>query len=90
MNGFEYKYNTPNDIFQNILLLQDYSPISIGAFVVIVILFILQVLYIIPTINIVYWEFVRKTKAQKRKDFIRQIAIQKDIEDKIMQEIDAH
>jgi len=90
MNGFEYKYNTPNDIFQNILLLQDFSPISIGVFVVILLWFVVQILYVIPMINIVYSEFVKQMKAKKRKDFIRQIAIQKDIEDKIMQEIDAH
>lgn len=90
MNGFEYKYNTPNDIFQNILLLQEISPIFIGVFWVILIIFICNILYLIPTINILYTEFLRAKKAKKRKDFIRQIAIQKDIEDQIMQEMDTH
>lgn len=90
MNGFEYKYNTPNDIFLNILLLQEISPISIGIFCVLLLIIISHLLYIIPTINILYTEFIRARKAKKRKDFIRQIAIQKDIEDQIMQEIDAH
>ncbi len=90
MNGFEYKYNTPNDIFLNILLLQEISPISLGIFCVLLLIIISHLLYIIPTINILYTEFIRARKAKKRKDFIRQIAIQKDIEDQIMQEIDAH
>ncbi len=90
MNGFEYKYNTPNDIFQNILLLQEVSPISIGIFCVIFLIIMIHLLYIIPIINISYSEFIRAKKAKKRKDFIRQIAIQKDIEDQIMQEMDEH
>lgn len=90
MNGFEYKYNTPNDIFQNILLLQELSPIDIGVFCVILLFFIMSLLYIMPSINILVSEYTKQKKAQKRKNFIKQIAIQKDIEDQIMQEIDAH
>jgi len=90
MNGFEYKYNTPNDIFQNILLLQELSPIDIGVFCVILLFFIINILYIMPSINILVSEYTKQKKSQKRKNFIKQIAIQKDIEDQIMQEIDAH
>jgi len=90
MNGFEYKYNTPNDIFQNILLLQELSPIDMGVFCVILLFFIINILYIMPSINILVSEYTKQKKSQKRKNFIKQIAIQKDIEDQIMQEIDAH
>jgi hypothetical protein len=90
MNGFEYKYNTPNDILQNILLLQDTSAVAIGVFCGLFILYWISVLYFVPALNSITDEYVKRYKAKKRKDFIRQIAIQKDIEDKIMQEIDAH
>lgn len=90
MNGFEYKYNTPNDILQNILLLQEKSPIELGVFLGIFIWFVLMILYIIPMINIFFAEFTKRMAMKKKKDFIRQIAIRKDIEDQILQEIDSH
>lgn len=90
MNGFEYKYNTPNDILQNILLLQEKSPIELGVFLGIFIWFVLMILYIIPMINIFFTEFTKRMAMKKKKDFIRQIAIRKDIEDQILQEIDSH
>lgn len=90
MNGFEYKYNTPNDILQNILLLQEKSLIELGVFLGIFIWFVLMILYIIPMINIFFAELTKRMAMKKKKDFIRQIAIRKDIEDQILQEIDSH
>ena len=90
MNGFEYKYNTPNDIFQNILLLQDTTAWALVVFWILFIFYWICVLYLFPFANSIVNEYLKRYKAKKRKDFIRQIAIQKDIEDKIMQEIDAH
>jgi hypothetical protein len=88
MNGFEYKYHTPNDIFNNVLLMSDISPIDLGVFWVIIFLFFILVLYIIPFIHILLINAVKSYEAKKRKTFIKQIAIQKDIEDQIAEEID--
>ena len=90
MNGFEYKYYTPNDIFNNILLISEISPIYLGLFLVSIIFIILLHLYIIPSINIIVVNYIKDTEAKKRKNFLQLISIQKDIEDQISKEIDVH
>jgi hypothetical protein len=87
MNGFEYKYHTPNDIFNNVLLISDISPTDLGVFLVTIFLFFILVLYIIPSIHIILIHAVKSYESKKRKNFIKQIAIQKDIEDQIAEEI---
>ena len=90
MNGFEYKYHTPNDILNDILLLSEISPLDMGLFWVIFwCIFMLQ-LYIIPSINIIVVNAIKQHESTKRRNFIKQIAIQKDIEDQIAEEIDVH
>jgi hypothetical protein len=90
MNGFEYKYHTPNDILNNILLLSELSPLDLGLFWFIFILILWFQLYIIPVINIIVANAIKQYESNKRRNFIKQIAIQKDIEDQISEEIDIH
>ena len=88
MNGFEYIYHTPNDILNNILLLSEISPLWIGIFSASFIFIAIIWLYIIPIVNILISNFVKQREKNQRKSFIKQIAIQKDIEDQIIEEID--
>jgi hypothetical protein len=90
MNGFEYKYHTPNDILNNILLLSEISPLDLGVFWFLFILILGLQLHIIPSINIVIANAIKQYDSNKRRNFIKQIAIQKDIEDQISEEIDVH
>lgn len=88
MNGFEYKYHTPNDILNNILLLPEISFFNLGLFSMIFIIIIMLQLYIIPAVNISIVNYFKQKESHKRRNFIKQIAIQKDIEDQISEEID--
>jgi hypothetical protein len=90
MNGFEYKYHTPNDILNNILLISEISPLDVGLFWFVFILILWFQLHIIPAINIVVANAIKQYESNKRRNFIKQIAIQKDIEDQISEEIDVH
>lgn len=90
MNGFEYKYHTPNYIFNDILLLTEISPIDLGLFCVIFLCLMFLQMYIIPSINIIIVNAFKQHESNKRRNFIKQIAIQKDIEDQIAEEIDVH
>ena len=90
MNGFEYKYHTPNDILNNILLISEISPIYLGLFWLVFIILIILQLFIIPSINIMIVNYLKQRESNKRRTFIKQIAIQKDIEDQISEEIDVH
>lgn len=88
MNGFEYQYHTPDNIFNNILLISEISPILLGVFWIIILIYVLLLLYIIPFINILILLFIKNKESKRRRNFIKQIAIQKDIEDQIAEEID--
>ena len=88
MNGFDYQYHTPDNIFNNVLLLSDISPKHLGVFWVTIFLYFILILYIIPAIHIIIINSIKVYEAKKRKNFIKQIAIQKDIEDQIAEEID--
>jgi len=90
MNGFEYKYHTPNDIFNNILLLSEISLLDLGLFWVIFLFLLFLQLYVIPSINIIIVNALKQHESNKRRSFIKQIAIQKDIEDQISDEINLH
>jgi len=90
MNGFEYQYHTPNNIFDNVLLITEASPVEYGVFSVMAIVFLFFLFFIIPSINIIIVYLVKTHESKKRKNFIKQIAIQKDIEDQIADEIDVH
>ena len=88
MNGFEYQYHTPYDILNSILLLTDTTLFHLGVFWVLVILLLLFLLYILPAIQILITHMFKSRESKKRRNFIKQIAIQKDIEDQIAEEID--
>ncbi|MCP4524225.1 MAG: hypothetical protein GY828_08455 [Candidatus Gracilibacteria bacterium] len=87
MRGFEYHYNTPEYIIENILFLAEKTPFSYGLFSLLFILIILNSYYIIPSIYILIHYLSDKKEKHKRKKFIRKIVIQKDIEDQISKEI---
>jgi hypothetical protein len=87
MVGFEYKYLTSREILNNFKLIMEYSTTEYVYLIVSIITIFSIIYYIIPTINI----FLNYKKLQKekfnRKKFIRQIALQKDINDEIEKEL---
>lgn len=87
MIWFEYKYTTSSEILNNLKLLIDYSLIEYFILVFCILLMFLIIYYIVPIINI-YFEFLNKEKQIfKRKQMIKQIALQKDINDEIEKEL---
>lgn len=87
MYWFEYKYITFLDVINNITIIYDYSIIEFIILVIWLIFILVMNLYIIPTIRI-YIEYRKIEKeTEKRKEFLRKIKLQKDIEDKIAIEL---
>ena len=88
MIWFDYKYKTLEEVKSNVLHIQDYSFVEYGILIFILILFVILLYYILPYINIRLKYNKDQKEKRKRKNFIRQLALQKDIEDKIEHEID--
>lgn len=87
MIWFEYKYTTSSDIINNIKLLTEYSIIEYAILTISLILLILIIYYIIPTINIYFWFAKKENEQLKRKVMIKQIVMQKDINNEIEKEL---
>lgn len=87
MIWFNYKYTSSSDIIKNIPLLSEYTNIQFVILVVSIILLISAIFYFVPYVNI-YYTFIKKQREkEKRKEMIKQIAMQKDINDEIEKEL---
>ena len=89
MVWFEYKYTTSSEIMNNIKLLTEYSIPEYAILITSVVLLILIIYYIVPSINIYYILVNKEKEVQKRKEMLRQIVMQKDINDEIEKELNS-
>jgi len=90
MIWFEYKYTTSSEIFNNIKLLTEYSPIEYSVIAILSLLIILSIYYIIPLINIVYNQRKIENKIAKKKEMLKSILIQNKINEEIEKEVNIH
>lgn len=87
MVWFNYNYTSSSDIINNIKLLTEYSNFEYVFLIISIIVLILCILYIFPYINI-YYTFIKEEKIkEKRRTMIKQIAMQKNINDEIEKEL---
>lgn len=87
MIWFEYKYISFIEVIDKMKTFNNYSFIELIVLVFSIITIILLILYIMPFIRI-YMDEKKKIKEKNRKrEFLKKIALQKDIEDKIAKEI---
>ena len=87
MIWFEYKYTWTTEIFNNINIINEYSIFEYSLLAGLILLLILNIYYIIPSVNL-YLKFRDKEKSKDlRKQMIKQIAMQKDINDVIEKEL---
>ena len=87
MIWFEYKYTWTTEIFNNINIINEYSIFEYSLLAGLILLLILNIYYIIPSISL-YLKFRDKEKSKDiRKQIIKQIAMQKDINDVIEKEL---
>lgn len=87
MIWFEYKYISFIEVIDKMKTFNNYSFIELIVLVFSITTIILLILYIMPFIKI-YMDEKKKIKEKNRKrEFLKKIALQKDIEDKIAKEI---
>jgi len=87
MYWFEYEYNSPTYIINNIKLISDFWLIEFIVLFIIVWLFIAFSYYIIPYLELLIIYKKKESDKIKRKKLIQTIAIQKDLDDEIEKEL---
>lgn len=87
MIWFEYKYISFIEVIDKMKTFNNYSFIELIVLASSITIMILLILYILPFLKL-YLEEKKKLKEKNRKrEFLKKIALQKDIEDKIAKEI---
>ena len=90
MIWYEYKYITIKEIIDNLTKLSDFwsqELIILWSFMVFI--FIL-LYYIIPAVKIIHKYNLDKKKSIKKKLFVKQIIMQKELEDEIEKELEEY
>ncbi len=83
MVWFEYKYVTSTDIIKNIKLLTEYSIYEYALLIGAIVLLVITIYYLIPIFNIYIKYNEKESSIVNRKKMIKQIVMQKDINDEI-------
>lgn len=86
--GFEYNYTSSNDIIQAASDISHMWIIEYISFFWVIVLLYGSIYYLLPLLSIVYKYYKREQEKAKRKLMLRQISLQKDIEDEIEAEIE--
>jgi len=87
MIWFNYNYITFSEVIKNMKLLLNYWFIEIIILIIGILFIISTIFYILPIIK-VYLNYKKSTlEKAKKKELIRKIALQKDIDDKIAKEL---
>ncbi len=87
MVWFEYKYISSYEIIEKTKLITEFSIIDIATLIMLFIITISMIYFIIPYLDL-YSVYLKKIKEKKnRKELIRKIKLQKDIEDSIAKEL---
>ena len=87
MIWFEYTYNTPSEIINQVTLLSDATMRDYAIIVFMVVLYFCLIYYVIPYFKKVREYIDIEKKKKERKNFINKIALQKDLEEEIEQEL---
>lgn len=82
-----YTYKTPEEILKNIIFIKDFNIIEYGILVSLIIFFIIFVTYILPILYIIKEKYTKNIEDRKKKNLLKQIIMQKELEDEILKEI---
>lgn len=87
MIWFEYKYTTSSEIMNSLKLITEYSITEYLLLVFWVFFIIAVILNLLPSLSIFIKYKKEEKKKRDRKNMIKQIAMQKDINDEIEKEL---
>lgn len=87
MIWFEYKYLSFTEVLNNIKNINNYSHEELDILWASILVILILIVYLIPIIKVYNDERKRLKEKMKKRELLKKIALQKDIEDKIAQEI---
>lgn len=88
MYWFEYEFNTPAYIINNIKLISNFGILEYFVLLIIIVIFIFLLYCFIPYVDLLIVYRKKESDKIKRKKLIQSIAIQKDLDDEIEKELD--
>jgi hypothetical protein len=87
MTWFEYNYTDSYEIFNSVKLISKYSIMDFGILIAWILFIIFATLYIFPAVDSYVDYLVKSNLKSRNMKMIRKIALQKDIENEIAQEL---
>lgn len=87
MLRIEYTYFEIQDILKYFTNFWEYSPVQIGLLIGTITMVFVLWLYVFPIFRILMLEIIKTRDKRKKKNLIKHIALQKDIQDNIELEV---
>jgi hypothetical protein len=85
---FKYTYLPSEEVMKNVLYIKDFWVIEIIILVILLYLVFIAINYIFPFLYLKKQEKSFTKEKDKKREFIKKIALQREIEDEIEKEID--
>jgi hypothetical protein len=90
MIDLSYKYISPNKIFEDITFIKDFDETWNIIIISLIIIWIFSVLYLLPLFYSIKENYFKEKTKRWRNLLLKQIIMQKELEDEILKEIKKH
>jgi len=90
MIDLTYKYISPNKIFEDIVFIKDFDIIWSIVIASLIFIWIIFVVYLLPIFYSIKENYLKEKVKKWKKLLLKQIIMQKELEDEILKEIKKH
>ncbi len=90
MIDLEYTYISANNIFKDIVFIKDFEAIWYIAILVSIIFWIVLIMYVIPMFYSIKDTYKKNKEKESKSLLLKQIIMQKELEDEILKEVKKH
>ncbi len=90
MLNLTYTYTAPEKIFKDIIFFKDFDTTWYIIIFTSLFLWILVIIYILPSLYIIKEQYIKQKEKWRKKLLLKQILMQKELEDQILKEVKKH
>lgn len=87
-NTFSYDFNLSSEVFNKVKFINDFSVFNFAILIILILFLFALNIYILPKLIYLFQKSKLLNQRKKKMLIIKQIALQKDIEDEIEKEIE--